>query len=143
VTRRALLAVVLLATTVGCGESKKQAVTKETSHLRMLTNLYARSMREVGRPPANEQEFKDAIAKMGVSLEALKVGSIDELFVSERDGQPFVVLYGPQKPGSDVVAYEQTGVDGIRWVGFTLGNVEECDAARFAELVPSGGAAAK
>jgi hypothetical protein len=104
----------------------------------LLTNLYAKSERELGRSPANEQEFKAAIGKMDISLEAMKVGSIDELFVSERDGQPFVIVYGQSPQG--VVAYEQTGVDGKRQVGFKLGNIEDVDEARFRELVPSAAA---
>jgi hypothetical protein len=32
--------------------------------------------------------------------------------------------------------YEQVGKDGVRLVGFTSGQVEEADAAKFAQLVP-------
>jgi hypothetical protein len=108
--------------------------------LRLLTNLYAKATRNLGRHPKDEQEFRDAIGKMDLSLDLMKVSSVDQLFVSERDGQPFVVLYGPlpQTQGSDVIAYEQTGVDGKRMVGHKIGMVEEVDEARFRELVPSG-----
>jgi hypothetical protein len=121
---------------VGCGAPKADALKKETSHLRLLTNLYAKTSMKTGHNPQNEQEFKEAIKNSGVSLEALKVNSVDELFVSERDGQPFVVVYGQQPPGYDVVAYEQTGVDGYRQVGHKIGMVEDADEAKFRELVP-------
>jgi hypothetical protein len=131
----AVAAIVAAAATIGCGGDAQKAAQKETSHIRLLTNLYAASERDLGRSPANEQEFKTAIGKMDVSLEAMKLGSIDEVFVSERDGQPLVIVYGPSPNG--VVAYEQTGVDGKRQVGFKLGNVEEADETRFKELVPT------
>ena len=126
---------VIVAATVGCSASKNPSATEETSHLRLLTNVIARSSRELGRDAANEQELKTAIDKMGLSPQAMKVASIDELFVSERDGQPFVIVYGPSPHG--VAAYEQTVVYGKRQVGFKLGNIEEVDEARFQELIPA------
>jgi hypothetical protein len=127
---------VIVAATMGCSASENSSANEETSHLRLLTNVIARSSRELGRDPASEQELKAAIDKMGLSLQSMKVASIDELFVSERDGQPFVIVYGSSPQG--VAAYEQTGIDGKRQVGFKLGNIEEVDEARFAELVPRG-----
>jgi hypothetical protein len=122
---------------VGCNAPKANAIKKETSHLRLLTNLYAKISMKSGHNPRNEAEFKEAIKNSDVPLEALKVSSVDELFVSERDGQPCVVVYGPRQPGNDVVVYEQTGVDGYRQVGHMIGKVEEVDEAKFRELVPS------
>jgi hypothetical protein len=140
-TNRSLTAVmrfiaVIVAATMGCSASENSSAKEETSHLRLLTNVIARSSRELGRDPASEQELKAAIDKMGLSLQSMKVASIDELFVSERDGQPFVIVYGSSPQG--VAAYEQTGINGKRQVGFKLGNIEEVDEARFAELVPGG-----
>lgn len=129
-----VVAIVAAAATIGCGGDGQKAAQKEISHIRLLTNLYVKSERELGRSPANLEEFKSAIAKMDLSLEAMKLTSIDEVFVSDRDGQPLVIVYGQSPNG--VVAYEQTGVDGKRQVGFKLGNVEEADEGRFKELVP-------
>ncbi|MBA3484608.1 MAG: hypothetical protein H0T51_22620 [Pirellulales bacterium] len=112
-----------------------------TSRIRYLTMLHAKISSELGRPPKDEGEFKEAIGKSDVDLKALKVESLDELFVSERDGQPMVVAYGPSPFGVDVVAYEQTGVNGMRQVGHKIGMVEEVDEARFRELVPASGVA--
>jgi len=126
---------------VGCGGPKADAQKKQTSHVRVLTMMYNSVSAKLGRHPKDEQEFKDTLRKSDVSLEALKVDSIDELFVSERDGQPLVVVYGPTTPGSDVVVYEQTGVNGMRLVGHEIGMVEEVDEQRFRELVPATAAA--
>jgi hypothetical protein len=68
---------------------------------------------------------------------------MDDLFVSPHDGERYVVLYGPAPKTGDasVVAYEKTGVDGKRQVGFLLGNIQEVDEAEFKKLVPNPPAA--
>lgn len=106
------------------------------SHIRVLTRFYTRVSMDLGRPPKDEAEFKEKIKAINADLNAVGVSSVDELFVSERDGQPLVVDYGDFPKGSSVVIYEQTGVDGKRMVGQRIGSVEEVDDARFKELVP-------
>jgi hypothetical protein len=131
------LTLIALALT-GCGGGGSEAKKQALSHVRLLTSLHTKASSQLGRFPKDEQEFKATIEGSDVSLEALKVDSLDELFVSARDGQPLVVVYGAPLVGSDVVVYEQIGVDGMREVGHRIGMVEEVDAARFAELVPGG-----
>ena len=121
---------------VGCSDVSEKTVNKELSHVRIVTMLYAKALSQLGHPPKDEQEFKQAISSSNISLQSLKVDSIDQVFVSDRDGQPLVVVYGPPKSGSDVIVYEQTGVDGKRLVGHKIGMVDEVDEARFKELVP-------
>jgi hypothetical protein len=98
---------------------------RETSHIRLLTSLHALATTQLGHVPRDTQEFKQSIAKLSVSSEMLGGGSIDELFVSERDSQPLVVIYGSTPRDSDVVVYEQTGLNGKRQVGHRIGMVEE------------------
>jgi hypothetical protein len=129
-------AIMIVALLAGCNGSQKETVQKELSHVRIVTMLHAKASSQLGRPPKDEQEFKQAISTSNVSLQSLKVNSVDEIFVSDRDGQPLVVVYGSPK-ASDVVVYEQTGVDGKRLVGHSIGMVEEVDEARFRELVPT------
>jgi hypothetical protein len=134
--RYSILFLVAVMALAGCaGESP--AVSTGTSHVRLLTMLYNKVSREQGRIPKDEQEFKDNLKSADLSLESLKINSTDDLFVSERDGQPLVVVYGSVPPGSDVVVYEQTGVDGKRMIGHRIGMVEEVDEAKFKELVPA------
>jgi hypothetical protein len=134
------LTLIALALT-GCGGGGSEAKKQALSHVRLLTSLHTKVSSQLRRFPKDEQEFKAEIEKSDVSLEALKVDSLDELFVSERDGQPLVVAYGQAPADSDVVVYEQTGVDGLRQVGHRIGMVEEVDAARFAEIVPKANSA--
>jgi hypothetical protein len=90
----------------------------------------------MGRPPKDEADFKQAIASLNLPLDSFGVESVDELFVSKRDGKPLVVTYGTGSPKNDVIVYESEGVNGVREVGYTLGRVAEVDAANFAKLVP-------
>jgi hypothetical protein len=135
-------ALILLAAAVGLpGCSAGPAATgSDVPRLRMVVSLYNMARTTTGRVPANEAEFKAFIAdKGGPVIERAGVASAEELLVSERDGQPFVVVYGAPPKGmhNDVVAYEQQGVDGKRQVGFGLGMVETVDDAKFNELVPN------
>jgi hypothetical protein len=130
------IAALLLA---GCNSAVRETRKKETSHVRAITALYARAASSLGHNPASEQEFKSAIAGANINLKAFGVDNVDELFTSEHDGKPRVILYGPNPKGvaPGVIVYEQEGVNGVREVGFKIGQIEEADAQRFKELVPS------
>lgn len=132
-----LAAIGLAALLAGCsgGEASKP---RETSHIKPLAILYGQYVgRHGGKPPADEAALKKFIDAQESMLQSFGVSDSAELFVSERDGQPYVVLYGPEAAGKSVVAYEQTGVGGMRYVADTLGAVQEVDEARFSQLVPS------
>ena len=130
----ALLLTLFVATGSGCAKKDGDVATHQMSRVRILTNLHAMATTKLGHLPRDEQEFKQAIAKLQVNLEKRKAGSIDELFISERDGQPLVVIYGSGSVDSDVVVYEQNGVNGKRMVGHRIGMVEEVDEASFKDL---------
>ena len=91
-----------------------------------------------------EREFADLadgmvfIAENGSQvLERSGVKAVDELFVSDRDGQPLVVTYGKYPAGMNakIVVYEKNGADGKRFVGYNSGAVEIVDDARFNEMI--------
>lgn len=124
----------VLASACGCGSKNAAVVKSETSHVRLLAMLHTKASSKLRRAPRDEQEFKQTLAAMSVAVEPLKVASIDELFTSERDGEPLVVVYGRPPKGSDVVVYEQTGVNGKRLVGYKIGMVEEIDEPTFNDL---------
>jgi hypothetical protein len=86
-----------------------------------------------GRLPRNNEELKAHIRSQGGQ-------SVDELFISERDNQPYVILYGKDAANpalGGLIAYEQLGVDGSRYIAYRSGSVEAIDEARFRELVPN------
>jgi hypothetical protein len=122
---------------VGCG-SNENKVEQETSNLKPLMVLYGRYVgQHRGQPPPNEAAFKEFIKSADTS--ALPSGggkNIDSLFISTRDQKPYQIIYGaangpPGPGGQPVVAYEQEGVGGRRYVASVLGAIEEVDEARF------------
>jgi hypothetical protein len=129
----------------GCGGGSKPQ-PKAEAHLQALAVFYGRYLSQNrGQPPADEKAFKQFLARLNPSeFTSFGLANPDEMFVSPRDNQPYVVRYnvpvappGPQGPA--VVAYEQTGVGERRYVAFGLGGVEEVDETRFRQLVPESG----
>ena len=125
----------------GCGDraEKKDILAAETSNLKPLSVLYGQyQSRNQNQPPATEDAFKKFIETNGKStLDQFKI-DINQLFISQRDGQPYVVLYRGKVPPSGVIAYEQNGVGGERIVAYPFGALEMANEARFQELVPAG-----
>jgi hypothetical protein len=138
-TARALFCVALLALTCtsGCSESTVPN-DDDGEKLRQLTILYAQfAVTNEDTGPADEAEFKQFISQRPGEID------IEPMFMSERDGQPFVILYGKKLTNSygssgppDVVIYEEVGVGGKRYLGAAGGEVGIVDEAKFKELVP-------
>lgn len=121
--------------TTGCGtgdavgDAVKAANTNNVSRIANIYGMY--QMRTDGyKGPKNEDEFKafmrdpanaEQVAKMGVD-------DVDALFTSERDGEPIKVRWnvkGSSRGCYEPVAFETTGADGARLVGFCNGTQEE------------------
>jgi hypothetical protein len=86
-----------------------------------------------GQPPKSEAEFRAFIEAKGKPLLAsFGIADVESLFTSPRDKKPYVVRYGvvtgpPGPAGQPVIAYEQEGVGGKRFVASSLGAVDEID----------------
>jgi hypothetical protein len=126
---------------VGCGRSaaKPEPSPRNLQQIQVLYTIYLQSNKLTG--PANEDEFKRFVRSQGAAearRQEIDLGDLDQLFISPRDGQPYVVNYGlhfePQKANQQVVVYETRGRDGLRAVAFATGWSEEVDAKRAAEL---------
>jgi hypothetical protein len=142
--RLLVLILVCLSLTEGLGCGSQGAATDaeaDPSRIKELTTLYMSYMNRNGdRPPASEAEFKRFVAERGQPLfESAGVSAADELFVSPRDNEPYVILYGHEAAkliSRGIVIHERTGVGGRRLVGNRGGSVEEVDEAQFRKLVP-------
>lgn len=131
---------------LGCGGPGSEASrAREESGLKPLAIFYGRFVpQHLGQPPKDEAEFKAYLIEPQ-NLEELQkvfnVPNLDALFVSSRDKKPYIVIYGPTSgegpAGQPVVAYEQEGVNGKRFVASKMGAVEEVDEARFRKMVPN------
>ena len=126
----------------GCGESIKSAedIRKSWNNTNMerITSLYALYQRShIYRGPADEAKFKEYIQSLDegtLGLVRVDINKLDDLFVSERDSEPFEIRYGVRGSDRDPpvpVVFEKTGVDGVRKVGFNarkiigIGNEQE------------------
>jgi hypothetical protein len=137
-----LLIAALCALALGCG-TRTASQPQQESRLKALAVLYGQFMpQHRGQPPANEAEFKKFIESQAKTLSNnFGINDPASVLVSERDGKPYGIVYGkPTGPaelaGAPVIAYEQEGVGGKRFVANSLGAVEEVDGARFRQLVP-------
>ena len=133
-----------LSLSVGLGCASEQAASDaapDDSRIKPLTSMYAGYTNRNGNPPASEEEFKRFVAESGEPLlKAAEVNSVEELFVSPRDNEPYVILYGTEAAkliNRGIVMHERTGVGGRRLVGFRMGFVKELDEAEFRKLVPT------
>jgi hypothetical protein len=128
---------------IGC-RSQTKSLAREQSGIKKLSIVYGRFLAQHrGRPPANEAEFKKYVQALSpAELTSFGIEDSNQIFISNRDGKPYVIIYGPSKGppgpgGAPVIAYEQEGKEGKRWVASALGAVEEVDETRFRQLAPS------
>jgi hypothetical protein len=111
------------------------------SNIRRVGNLYqAFRLRKGNQGPKDEAELKTFLKEMApIRLERMQVdpNNLDALFISDRDGQPFVIRFGVSGGigSTDAVVFESQGSGGKRQVGFTDGSVEEVDNSRYDQLL--------
>lgn len=142
-----LLALVGLFASTGCGSDALSSPT--AVRLRALGGLYLEYAINISRNrqgPAREEEFKKYVQGLpDFKLEDVRLDrdSLDTLWTSERDGQPFVIVCGVSihelsGDRAPLVAHERTGKNGKRLVAYANGKVEEVDDDRFRELTTAG-----
>jgi hypothetical protein len=132
----------LLLCISGCN-SGNATVEQETSNLKPLAVFYGQYVgQHRGQAPPSEQAFKEFVKSKAASPAAtFSIKDVEGLFISSRDKKPYVIRYGgttgpPGAAGAPVVAYEQEGVKGKRYVATAVGAVQEVDDAQFHTLVP-------
>jgi hypothetical protein len=137
----ALLMSSLLA---GCsgGTDPNEAIAKVNSNnIQRLANLYfSYQIKHDWRGPKDEKAFKDFIRGYNpkkLTRIGIDPNAVDDLFVNERDGQPFQIRYsvrGSAMGSSEPVLFEAVGVDGNRRVGFLDMVQREVDEAEYRDL---------
>lgn len=134
--------IAILTLVLGCRGSNEEAAKRNESNLKPLAILYSKyRVSHRGQAPANEKAFKEYISTIPEEQrKRFHAEDVDALFISPRDNKPYRIIYKDtaRRGQSDVVAYEQEGAGGKRWVARDLGIVDEVDEARFKELVPDG-----
>lgn len=130
-----LLCASLSVLSIGCSAPAPEVSEEQDGTMRALAMAYGQYVSQNrGRPPKDEKRLRKFVEDKQHILDTFGVESIDDMFVSPRDNEPYVVNYGKK---ARVVAYEKVGVDGKRMIAEDLGVVREVDEAEFAELVPN------
>ena len=83
------------------------------------------------------QMTKPGITQAGWSVKDVLGPAVEDLFISDRDGQPFKVRYkvpGSAMGSSEPVIFESAGVEGKYLIGFLDMRQEEFDAAESERL---------
>jgi hypothetical protein len=88
------------------------------------------------QPPPNEEAFVSFIKK--TMTEEQNIPMHDDFLVSPRDGKKYTIRYG--KPMSDnpernIIAYEQEGGDGKKWLVVEMGYGKEVEDAELQQLL--------
>jgi hypothetical protein len=130
-----LIIALLVTCTLADGCSSGSEPYNEESNLRALAAYYSQySAANRGQTPPNEKAFKEYIkAQRTARGLSASDADVDEFFVSNRDGKPFVIRYRSDEawPHGELVAYEQEGAGGTRHVATALGGYEEMTEEQF------------
>lgn len=137
-----LLGAAVLLTGCGGNDADSMIAAANDTNVKRLATLYSFfHIRNKYRGPKDETQLREFIEAQ--DADRLKRGGIDaskldELFVSERDGQPFVIRYGVNtviRGPALAVVFESNGIDGLRQVGFTNGPMREVDDDEYDRLM--------
>lgn len=129
---------------VGCSSTSDPdsvIASVNKTNIERLANLYsAYQSSHEWRGPADEAQFKAFLHGLNahmLSRISVDPNALDQLFISERDGQPFKIRYGV--PGSSMgstapVIFESVGDGKGRLVGFLNMQQREVDASEYDAL---------
>jgi hypothetical protein len=128
----------------GCGSDDLNSPT--AVKLKALSNFYLEcTIAQQGKGPASEEVLKKHIRSQPdfiLKTNGIEPGAIDGLFKSDRDQEPFVVLYGKtiariSGDSTKLLIHEKTGKNGKRLVAYDNGKVDHVNEARLKELAAS------
>lgn len=125
----------------GCGRVDEAALLTE-QRLRVISTAYLDYAVARGQGPANEGELRSHLANSAAakfSMVEFGMENSQALFVSARDGAPFVLRFGvpigvTRSGAAEAIAYEASGQDATRFVARADGKIE-CTADE--EVAPS------
>ena len=98
-----------------------------------MGDLYVAHLAEHKTGPADEAAWRAFLNNKQTELQEAGL-TIDQMFVSPRDGAPLTWVYGktPKNQfGLTIVAFEQAPVDGRRFVVATNGMTDNVEESRF------------
>ncbi len=140
------LAAATCGLSIGCERGGGQAASERDRQTAIALKLAGVAYGEYlaanrGTPPKDVAALRRHIESRLPDLQVNGVKSADDLLISPRDGEPFVVISGaliapPEQPDAPWALHEATGVDGRRMVGSARGVVVELSPEEFAQQFP-------
>ena len=136
------IGLVALALLAGCGPDPLASTTAK--RLRGIAEIYlSYAAAKSGGGPASEEVFKKymkSVDTIQLQMANIDPKAIDDVFVSERDKQPFVIVYGMSitrisGDSKEVLAYEKTGQNGKHLLSYINGKVDHVSADQLQELL--------
>ena len=115
----------------GCNRTDP-GTAETTQRLKVIATVYLDYAVARGEGPANMAELTAHLSRsLAGRIGTLKYAAEDDLFISARDGAPFVLDYGKlicQSDGTAApIAYERFGKNGTRLAAFANGQVRSLD----------------
>jgi len=138
---RAAWLLLLALVTVGCGHD--DALNSPTAlKMKGLANAYLDQVVSAGGAPADEASLKKHMLGLRASVQYdcnIDPNNIESSFVSQRDNEPLVVIYGQgvnniSGNSKQVIAHEKIGKNGKRLVVFVSTKVDVVDEAELERL---------
>jgi hypothetical protein len=135
---RQFSAILLGALAIGSGSSgcSSPAASEEdetTTDLRSIARAYDSVIGMRKKPPRSVDEIKQVLVDFH---DVGWVGPPDDVLISSRDGQPYVIVLGVDlgaEISKDVLAYEKNGAEGKRYVLLTSRDVMQMTDDEFAQ----------
>lgn len=118
----------------GCTKTGSVAHFNDTN-IKRVRNCYSMYQSANGyKGPKDEAEFKEflkttKVAEVRLQRMGIDQNTIEDIFISERDGEPFKIRYGINGNKNNAIVFESVGVDGKRLVG--LSPVLELDKSEY------------
>ena len=119
----------------GCGDGLPTLRDLNDTNIRRLHSCYKIYMNgnSLTGPESKEELLEylntDLTAKVLLKRMDLNPDEISNVFVSERDGQPFKIRWGLKGIQDHAIVFESEGIDGKRMVAFS--RPRELDAAEY------------
>ncbi len=124
----------------GCSpQQAEEEMSRRSSNLKALAISYRQYATEnEGSQPGNEADLRKFIQDQGFEqYDPGTITKVEDLFISPRDAQPYVVIYGNGgNKMPEILAYERVGTETGRWVVSSMTTVVEVNEERLRQLIP-------